>query len=255
MPVVSRGVGDEATHELQDVGLVLYVGDGVVVKRLREVDGVKRKHLVASLLKEPSRHGERLALGVGHEVAGVRLHDVGQKVEEGLAGARASHDRAVEVALPEAADVSFFCVERHAHVAREDDVVLGVPGIGEPAHLARLRPAGAAVLLSSAVCPSARKRVRPEGPDAAGGHEPRRERDGAPVDNAVMCNVDRKRLKRLAEVSHEGAREREQAGNVGVSDGECRCRSCGCHHERYLGDGAHRDPFSRSGAGLSRTRV
>ena len=51
MLLVACGVVDEAGDELQDVGLVPDVRDGVVVEGLREVHGIEGEHLVAALVE------------------------------------------------------------------------------------------------------------------------------------------------------------------------------------------------------------
>ena len=180
---VAGRVGDEAGDELQDVGLVAHVGDWVVVERLREVDRVERGDLVPGGLEHVPDAGQRLALGVGDEVVRVHLHDVRLEEPAGLARPAAAGDYHVAAAL--VAPVVVGPAHRHAEALGEDDVLVGVAEVHEAPSLARGAPSGAPVLLSLPLRAPVGERPRPRAPDAAGGHEPRRERGSLEREGAV----------------------------------------------------------------------
>ena len=96
---VAVGVHDVAVHERQDVGVRLHVFQRVVVHGLVEANRIERAHLVPVVREQEARVLEEGALGVGDEVAGVELHDVGGDVVARLAGAGAADDEDVEVAV------------------------------------------------------------------------------------------------------------------------------------------------------------
>ena len=181
--LVARGVVDEAGDELKDVRLVLDVGDGVVVEGLGEINGVEREHLVARGIEHVPEVRKRLSFGVGHEVVGRHLHDVGLEEAARLARAGTSHDEHVAVAL--VAAVVVWAAHGHAEALGEDDVAVGVGKVHEPATLAHGAPAGAPVLLALALGAPVGERPCPCAPDGAGGHEPRRERGSLEREGAV----------------------------------------------------------------------
>ncbi|GEM_PF-4756030 len=143
------GVPDEAFNEAQESRLVLDIGDGVEVHGAREVHSVERLDLVSQPFEDPSHIVDQRSFGIRYEEARVGLHEVGFHVVARLSGAGPSDDEDVVVRLRPL--VVSGVLQALARGCREDDVVVGVPLIGEGHHLAGRGPAGATMLLALAV--------------------------------------------------------------------------------------------------------
>ena len=139
---VALGVGDQGGHQLQNVLLTMNIGEGVIVHGLLEVDGVEDLDVIAALQQSVSALDDDAALGIGDNIAGVHLEQVGLQPEAGLTGARAADDQNI---LVSGVGGVLRSVGHHQMLCPgEDDIVLEF-GISERLDVLGRTPAGRAV--------------------------------------------------------------------------------------------------------------
>ena len=132
---------------------------------LVEVDGVEALDLIPVVREQVARVLQERALGVGDEVVGVQLHDVGGDVVERLAGAGAADDQHVQV--PVQLGIVFGPVEGESVVLGEDQVVVLVGLVLECLALLEGAPACRTALLARTVVAHEGHKPQPHQPHHA----------------------------------------------------------------------------------------
>ena len=83
---LSLGVAYQGVHELQNVRLVAYIGQEVIVHGLGKVDAVEHFELISLLPLEKIAHlGQGAALGVHHHIGRMGLEQLRGQPEAGFA--------------------------------------------------------------------------------------------------------------------------------------------------------------------------
>ena len=95
--VFGGGVADQIVHQLQHVGLVADIGEGVIAIRLAGVDQVEYHDLISHLFEQIPGSPQQLPLGVCDDIGAVCAVKPGFGHKAGLAGTGAAHYDDVEV--------------------------------------------------------------------------------------------------------------------------------------------------------------
>ena len=220
---VAFGVGDEALDDGEHVDVAPHVGERVVAARGVHAHQVEAPYAVASLLEHPAGRADERALGVGHEVARVHLHEQRQHVAARLSRAgRADHaDVAVAVGL----QVEARALDGDADVLGEGDVHGRVLAVHERAPLVERAPACGPVLLASAERAAPKPLVGPQPPDGAGAEHARqrgeraRPRNPARGDPSGQAGDGRGKVERALRLSEQAPCEKEARKRRRSGDG------------------------------------
>ena len=96
--VLGRGISDQIVHQLQYVGLVADIGEGVIAVRLAGVDQVEHHDFISLFFQQVPGGPQQLPLGVCDDVGAVCTVKPRLCHKAGLTGAGAAHYNDVEVA-------------------------------------------------------------------------------------------------------------------------------------------------------------
>ena len=96
--VLGRGISDQIVHQLQYVGLVADIGEGIIAVRLAGVDQVEHHDFISLFFQQVPGGPQQLSLGVCDNVGAVCAVKPWLGHKTGLAGAGAAHHNDVEVA-------------------------------------------------------------------------------------------------------------------------------------------------------------
>ena len=121
--VLGCGIADQIIHQLQYVGLIADIGEGVIAVRLAGVDQVKHHDLISLFFEQVPRGAQQLSLGICDDVGAVCAVKPRLGHKTGFTGARAAHHDDVEV------PPVLVAVEADRHVSGQDHVGQWIFGI------------------------------------------------------------------------------------------------------------------------------